>query len=74
MKKSRENLFAEIKIKMVMKVYGISRSKAMEIIAKRGASEASTGDGGGVRTDKAGRHHSRVDDDMVSAEDFFSSL
>ena len=71
MKKSGKDLFEEIKIKMVMKVHGISRNKAMELIAKRGASGAANGEAGGVRDEKAGRRRSYVDDDVMSAEEFF---
>ena len=34
-KRSAKNLFAEIKIKMVMRIYGVSRVQALEIIASR---------------------------------------
>ena len=72
--KSRNDLFDEIKVRMVMKIHGIPRGKAMELIAKRGASGTVAGDGGGVHTDRVGRCRSHVADDMITAEDFFSSL
>ena len=34
-KRSAKNLFAEIKVKMVMRIYGVSRVQALEIIASR---------------------------------------
>ena len=34
-KRTGKNLFAEIKVKMVMRVYGVSRVQALEIIAAR---------------------------------------
>ena len=34
-KRSKKDIFAELKIKMVMRIYGVSRAKALEIIAKR---------------------------------------
>ena len=34
-KRSEKNLFAEIKVKMVMRIYGVSRAQALEIIAAR---------------------------------------
>ena len=34
-KRSGKNLFAEIKVRMVMRVYGVSRVQALEIIATR---------------------------------------
>jgi hypothetical protein len=33
--KNLEALFAAVKVKMVMRVYGVSRAKALEIIARR---------------------------------------
>ena len=33
--KKPEALFAAVKVKMVMRIYGVSRAKALEIIAKR---------------------------------------
>lgn len=34
-KRTGKNLFAEIKVKMVMRVYGVSRAQALEVIAAR---------------------------------------
>ena len=34
-KRSGKNLFAEIKVKMVMRIYGVARVEALEIIAAR---------------------------------------
>ena len=34
-KKSANDLFAEIKVKMVMRIYGVTKVRAMEIIASR---------------------------------------
>ena len=34
-KKSENDLFSKIKVKMVMRVYGVSRTKALKIIAER---------------------------------------
>ena len=36
-KRSGKNLFVEIKTKMVMRIYGVSRARALEIIAGREA-------------------------------------
>ena len=76
MKKSGKDLFEEIKMKMVMKVYGISRSKAMELIAGRAAAEASCADGGkgDARAASAGRFAHDDDDEFMSAEEFFGKL
>ena len=76
MKKSGNGLFEEIKIKMVMKVYGISRSKAMELIAGRAAAKAScaNGDTGNARASSAGRFAHDHDGEFMSAEEFFGKL
>ena len=34
-KKSANDLFAEIKVKMVMRIYGVTKARALEIIADR---------------------------------------
>ena len=34
-KRSGKNLFAEVKVKMVMRIYGVARVEALEIIAAR---------------------------------------
>ena len=51
-KRSEKNLFAEIKVKMVMRIYGVVRARALEIIAAREAArkasekaETNTADG-----------------------------
>ena len=36
-KTSAQNSFAKIKVKMVMRIYGVSRARALEIIAGRAA-------------------------------------
>ena len=36
-KRSEKDIFAEIKVKMVMRIYGVSRVRALEIIAEREA-------------------------------------
>ena len=41
--KKPEALFAAVKVKMVMRIYGVSRAQALEIIAKR-ESEAKAAD------------------------------
>ena len=71
MKKSKNDSFAEVKIKMVMNIYGVSRSMALELIAGRSASGVSNGDAGRANAEKASRHRSHVDDEMMSAAEFF---
>lgn len=34
-KKSANDLFAEVKVKMVMRIYGVTKARAVEIIASR---------------------------------------
>ena len=34
-KKSANDLFAEVKVKMVMRVYGVTKARALEILADR---------------------------------------
>ena len=73
MKKPRKDLFNEIKIKMLMKIYGISRSEAMELIARRRAESARDGNKGEKDdfTLKAGSIAPDKEDDFMSAEEFF---
>ena len=65
-KKAGNNLFNELKTKMVMRIYGVSKTRALEIIAGRADekkspevhaddAEGSCGDG----------------DELMSAEEFF---
>ena len=73
MKKSRKNLFDEIKVKMVMKVYGISRGEAMKRVAKRRAETARYGNDGkeGSFAVKVGSIVPDDEEEMMSAEEFF---
>ena len=73
MKKSSKDLFNEIKIKMVMKVYGISRSDAMELIARRSAETARNGNDckEGAFAVKVGSIAPDEDEELMSAEEFF---
>ena len=73
MKKSRKNLFDEIKVKMVMKVYGISRGEAMKRVAKRRAETARYGNGGKEDSFavKVGSIAPDEEEEMMSAEEFF---
>ena len=62
--------FSEVKVKMVMRIYGVSRGEALEIIAKRNAESTAA--------------HDEVDEDddddedddepfpFISAKEFFS--
>ena len=66
-KKTEANLFAGIKVKMVMRIYGVTRAKAMKIIAEREAGDAKPGNEG-AHGDGGNR---RVDESLMSAEEFF---
>lgn len=70
-KKSLNDLFAELKVKMVMRIYGVSRTRALEIIAGR-SDEKRDVERSKERETRPGKRH--LDDDgdgMVSAAEFF---
>ena len=63
--KKPEALFAAVKVKMVMRIYGVSRAKALEIIAKReGEKKAEASED--IEREEPGR--------LMSAEEFFGAL
>ena len=66
-KKAAEDLFTKMKVKMVMRIYGVSRAKALEIIAARDAAKAAA-DG----ESRAGGNKGDADETLMSAEDFFA--
>ena len=63
------DLFTEIKIKMVMKIYGLSRSKAIAKIAGREA--AATPHAGDDHDIKTNCRRLKEDEEFMSAEEFF---
>ena len=70
MKRKKLSLFEETKIQMVMKIYNISRNKAIEYIA------AKMPDGGQKKKDGSKSDHnisptSRNTDDLISVEELF---
>ena len=66
-KKAAEDLFTKMKVKMVMRIYGVSRARALEIIAGREA--AKSAENGKAQEDgKTGG----TDEELLSAEDFFA--
>ena len=70
-KKTVNDLFAELKVKMVMRIYGVSRTRALEIIAGR-ADEKLDAERSKERETRQGKRDSDDDDDgMVSAAEFF---
>ena len=62
-KRSEKNLFAEIKVKMVMRIYGVSRARALEIVAAREAACKAA--------EKA--ESSSTDDELMDAGTFLGS-
>lgn len=62
-KRSGKNLFVEIKTKMVMRIYGVSRARALEIIAVREAARKAA--------EKA--EPGSANDELVDAGTFFGS-
>ena len=62
-KRSGKNLFAEIKVKMVMRIYGVSRAQALEIIAARESARKAA--------EKA--ESSSADGELMDAGAFFGS-
>lgn len=66
--KKPEALFAAVKVKMVMRLYGVSRAKALGIIARReSATRAAEGEGVGRSTAED------RDREFMSAADFFGA-
>ena len=69
MKRKKLSLFEETKIRMVMKIYNISRNKAIEYIAAKMPD-------GGQKTDGGSKNdhdiRSREADEWMSAEEFFA--
>ena len=66
-KKKAADLFTKMKVKMVMRIYGASRAKALEIIAARDAAKAAeNGKAQDVRSE------TDADDELLSAEEFFA--
>ncbi len=66
-KKSAQDPLAEIKVKMVMRIYNVSRTRALEMIAGRDAEKKAL---------EAGAASERAEDDdgeLMSAADFFGA-
>ena len=64
-KKAQKDLFAEIKVRMVMRIYNISRARAIKIIAGRAAEKKALEAAGSPEAEK---HNGNG---LMSAEDFF---
>ena len=71
-KRSNKDLFTELKIKMVMRIYGVSRARAMEIIVGR-ADERQEMERAKESLSACSRRRPSDDEDeeLMSAADFF---
>ena len=66
-KKSAQDPLAEIKVKMVMRIYNVSRTRALEMIVGRAAEKKAL---------EAGAASERAEDDdgeLMTTEDFFGA-
>lgn len=63
-KRKAKDLFAEVKVKMVMRVFGVSRARALEIIAARAADKKAA-------EEKEDRPR---DGELMSAAEFFGEV
>ena len=70
-KRSKQDIFAELKIKMVMRIYGVTRARAMEIIAGR-AEEAQEMERAKNRDERSEGRPSD-DEELMSAAEFFGA-
>ena len=70
-KKSSNDLFGKLKIKMVMRIYGVTRARAMEIIAGR-AEEAREMERAKKR-DARPEDRPSDDEELMSAAEFFGA-
>ncbi len=68
-KKSRDDLFTEVKIKMVMRIYGVPRKRALGIIAGREA-ERQAPERAKERQTKHRESHKK-EERLMTAEEFF---
>ena len=71
----KQKLFAEAKIKLVMKVFGLSRRRAIERIA-RSEDHADEPEHETAKASKASRIQRNRDDEgeLISAKEFFGEL
>ena len=67
-KKAEKDLLTEVKIKMVMRVYKVSRAKAAKIVAEKTASASESGKGGSEGSASARKRN------VVDADDLFSGI
>ena len=70
LKKAKKDIFAGIKVKMVMRIYGVSRARALEIIAGRAAEKKALEDA----KEKKGKKERNNAGKFLSAEEFFGEI
>ena len=68
-KKAKKDIFAGIKAKMVMRIYGVSKARALEIIAGRAAEKKALEDA----KEKKGKRGKTDAGELMSAADFFGT-
>ena len=71
-KKKVKDLFTETKIKMMMDIYKVSRSKAIEMIAERDAEKAASQEE--QQSEPAGNRLIRQKRQPISAREFFGEI
>ena len=71
MKRKKISLFEETKIQMVMRIYNISRSKAIEYIAAKMPDDGQK-ENDGSKSDHNISADSHAADELMSAEEFFA--
>ena len=69
-KGSKTDLFSELKVKMVMRIYGVSKKRALEIIDGRAAEKRALESGNG----NDGRASGKGEGGFMSAKDFFGEV
>ena len=69
-KGSRTDLFSELKVKMVMRIYGVSKKRALEIIDGRAVAKRAHESGNG----NDGRASGKDEGGFMSAKDFFGEV
>ena len=67
--KTPEAIFAAVKVKMVMRIHGVSRAQALEIIARREAEKKAAED-----EESAREQSGRRGDNLMSAREFFGEV
>ena len=76
-KKAKEDLFEQVKVKMVMRIYGVSCEQAKEIIVDRMAESAAREAENEAKREKRARNFRRRvrdedDDEWIPASEIFS--